>query len=104
MIMVTTPDVPGREIYQAVGLVKGSTIRAKNIFRDIGAGLKSIVGGELKDYSKLLSEAREEALRRMSEEAEKSGANAIVNIRFATSTVAGQAAEILAYGTAVKVK
>jgi len=104
MILVTTPEVPGREVYQALGLVRGNTIRAKNIFRDIGAGLKSIVGGELKDYSKMLTEARDQATARMIEEAEELGANAIVNIRFASADVMGNAAEILAYGTAVKVK
>ena len=104
MILVTTPEVAGREIYQTLGLVRGNTIRAKNIFRDIGAGLKSIVGGELKDYSKMLTEAREQAINRMIEEAEGLGANAIVNIRFASADVMGTAAEILVYGTAVKVK
>lgn len=104
MILVTTPEVPGREVYQALGLVRGNTIRAKNVFRDIGAGLKSIIGGELKDYSKMLTEAREQAMGRMIEEAEKLGANAIVNIRFASADVMGNAAEILVYGTAVKVK
>jgi len=104
MILVTTPEVPGREVYQTLGLVRGNTIRAKNIFRDIGAGLKSIVGGELKDYSKMLTEARDQATARMIEEAEELGANAVVNIRFASADVMGNAAEILAYGTAVKVK
>ncbi|KPK95811.1 hypothetical protein AMJ80_03465 [bacterium SM23_31] len=104
MILVTTPEVAGREIYQTLGLVRGNTIRAKNIFRDIGAGLKSIVGGELKDYSKMLTEAREQAINRMIEEAEGLGANAIVNIRFASADVMGTAAEILVYGTAVKMK
>lgn len=104
MILVTTPEVPGHEVYQTLGLVRGNTIRAKNIFRDIGAGLKSIVGGELKDYSKMLTEARDQATARMVEEAEELGANAVVNIRFASADVMGNAAEILAYGTAVKVK
>jgi len=104
MITVTTPDVPGKEVYQVLGLVRGSTIKAKNLFRDIGAGLKSLIGGELKDYSKLLNEARDDALARMQEEAKGLGANAVVNVRFATASIMGSSAEILAYGTAVKIK
>ncbi|MFC1477211.1 YbjQ family protein [candidate division KSB1 bacterium] len=104
MIIVSTNDVPGKEISQPLGVVRGSTIRAKNVFRDIGAGLKSIVGGELRDYTKLLNEARDEAVTRMTAEAERLGANAIVNIRFTTADVMGNAAEVLVYGTAVKVK
>ena len=104
MILTTTPGIPGREIYQTFGLVRGNTIRAKNVFRDIGAGLKSLVGGELKDYTKMLTEARDQAVERMVSEAEKMGANAIVNLRFASADIMGSAAEILVYGTAVKVK
>ena len=104
MLIVNTDSIPGKEIYSVLGLVKGNTIRAKNLGRDIGAGLKSLVGGELKDYTKMIAEAREEALARMSEEAKKLGATAVVNVRFSTSHVMGSAAEILAYGTAVKVK
>jgi len=104
MILVTTSAVPGKEVYKTLGMVKGNTIRAKNVFRDIGAGLKSIVGGELKDYTKMLSEARDEALARMVEEAEQLGANAVVNIRFTSADVMGTAAELLAYGTAVVVR
>lgn len=104
MIVVTTPTVPGKEIYQVVGLVRGNTVRAKNVFRDIGAGLKSLVGGELRDYSQMMVEAREEALGRMVSEAERQGANAVVNARFTTSSIMGGASEILAYGTAVKVR
>ena len=104
MIVVNTETLPGKEIYNVLGLVKGNTIRAKNLGRDIGAGLKSLVGGELKDYTKMISESREEAMNRMVREAEQMGANAVVNVRFSTSHVMGSAAEILAYGTALKVK
>jgi len=104
MIVVNTESIPGKDVYNVLGLVKGNTIRAKNLGRDIGAGLKSLVGGELKDYTKMIAEAREEALTRMVEEAKQLGANAVVNVRFSTSHVMGSAAEILAYGTAVKVK
>ena len=104
MILVTTPDVPGKQIYQTLGMVLGNTIRTKNIFRDIGAGLKSIVGGELKDYTKMLTDSREEATRRMIQNAQNLDANAIVNIRFNSSDVMSTASEILVYGTAVKVK
>jgi len=104
MIIVNTPDIAGKEIYQTLGIVKGNTIRAKNILRDIGAGLKSIVGGELKDYTKMLSEARDEAVERMIAEAEKLGANAVINVRFASADIMSSAAEIMAYGTAVKIR
>ena len=104
MLLVTTPDVIGKEIYQTLGLVRGNTIRAKNVFRDIGAELKSIVGGELKDYTKMMTDSREQAVERMTENAEKLGANAIVNVRFASSDIMSTASEILAYGTAVKLK
>jgi len=104
MIIVNTDTIPGKEIYNVLGLVKGNTIRAKNLGRDIGASLKSLVGGELKDYTKMIAEAREEALSRMTQEAKQMGANAVLNVRFSTSHVMGSAAEILAYGTAVKVK
>ena len=104
MILVTTPDVPGKQIYQTLGMVRGNTIRTKNILRDIGAGLKSIVGGELKDYTAMLTDSREEAIKRMIEDAQKLDATAIVNIRFTSSDVMNTASEILAYGTAVKVR
>lgn len=104
MLVVNTENIPGREIYQVIGIVRGSTVRAKNIFRDIGAGLKNIIGGELKDYTRLMDEAREETLRRLVKEAEKLGANAIVNVRFSTASLMGAASEIMAYGTAVKVR
>jgi uncharacterized protein YbjQ (UPF0145 family) len=104
MIMVTTDFVPGKEIKKNLGLVRGNTIRARHIGRDIKAGLKNIVGGEITDYTKMMAESREQALDRMVEEAERLGANAIINIRFATSMIMQSAAEILAYGTAVVVE
>ncbi|MGF1482461.1 MAG: YbjQ family protein [Cyanophyceae cyanobacterium] len=104
MIITTLEGVPGKEIVTHYGLVQGSTIRAKNVGKDILAGLKNIVGGELKGYTQLLQEAREEAIARMVEQASALGANAVVNVRFATSSVAQGAAELFAYGTAVKVR
>ena len=104
MILTTLEGVPGKTIVEHFGLVQGSTIRAKNIGKDILAGFKNIIGGELKAYTELLHEARQEALDRMVRQAELQGANAIVNIRFATSSVAQGAAELFAYGTAVRVQ
>ena len=101
MLLTNLEVVPGRRITQHLGLVQGSTVRAKNVGRDIMAGLKNIVGGELKGYTELLQESREEAVRRMSQQAEAVGANAVLNIRFTTSSIAQGAAELLAYGTAV---
>ncbi len=103
VIIVNTETVPGREITAFHGLVQGNTIRAKHVGRDIGAALKNLVGGELKAYTELLTEARREAIDRMIAQAEALGANAIVNVRFTTSSVAGGAAELYAYGTAVTV-
>jgi len=102
MILTTLNNVPGREIKETLGLVRGNTIRAKHIGKDILAGLRNLVGGEIKEYTEALSEAREVAIRRMIEEAEKLGADAILNIRFTTSQIMGGAAELLVYGTAVK--
>ena len=104
MFLVSTSDIAGKDIYQTLGLVKGNTIRAKNVFRDIVAGLKSIVGGELKDYTQMMTDAREQAIDRMTKDAEDLGANAIVNIRFASSDIMSTASETLVYGTAVKIK
>ena len=104
MIIVTTDFVPGKEIKKTLGLVRGNTIRARHIGRDIKAGLKNIVGGEITDYTKMMAESREQALDRMAEEAEQLGANAIINVRFATSMIMQSAAEILAYGTGVVVE
>jgi len=104
MYLSNIETLPGMKIVRYFGLVMGNTVRAKHIGRDIGASLKNIVGGEIKGYTELLSEAREEATRRMTEEAEKVGANAIVNVRYATSSVMGDASELFAYGTAVLVE
>jgi len=102
MILVTSDKIPGKEIKETLGLVKGNTIRAKHVGKDIMAGLRSIVGGEIKEYTEALTEAREIAAKRMVEEAEKLEADAIVCIRFTTSQVISGAAELLVYGTAVK--
>lgn len=102
MIITSTETVPGRDIREILDVVSGNTIRSKNVGKDIGAGLKSIVGGELRSYTAMLTEAREEAKQRMTEAAQALSADAIVNVRFTTSQVAGGAAELLAYGTAVK--
>ncbi|MEE8603348.1 YbjQ family protein [Euzebya tangerina] len=104
MILVNTETIPGQQIVALRGLVQGNTIRAKNIGRDIGAGLKNLVGGELTAYTELMTEARDEAVSRMVAQAQQLGANAIVNVRFTTSQVAGGAAELYAYGTAVTVQ
>ena len=104
MILSTTDYIPGREVIEILGIARGSTVRARNIGRDIFAGLKNIVGGEIEEYTKLQAESREQALQRMEEDAISLGADAIINIRLATSVVTQGAAEILAYGTAVKLK
>lgn len=101
MILTNIETVPGKKIEQHFGLVEGSTIRAKHVGRDIMAGFKNIFGGELKGYTELLVESRREATQRMIAQAEALGANAVINIRYSTSSVAAGAAEILAYGTAV---
>lgn len=104
MLTSNTETIPGREVVEFFGVVSGSTVRAKHIGRDFMAGLKNIVGGELKGYTELLQEARSEAVARMTAEAERLGANAVVNVRFSTSSVAQGAAELFAYGTAVRVQ
>ena len=104
MIISNTQSVPGKTIVEFHGIVSGSTVRAKHIGRDIMAGLKNVVGGELRGYTELLEESRQQALRRMLRQAEERGANAVINVRFATSSVAQGAAELFAYGTAVKVE
>ena len=101
MIIVNTETVPGRRIGRVLGLVQGNTIRAKHLGRDIAAGFKNLVGGELHGYTELLSEARRQATERMIAQAEQLGADAVVNIRFTTSAVTSGAAELYAYGTAV---
>ena len=104
MITSTLEIVPGRQIARHLGIVQGSTVRAKHIGKDILAGFKNIVGGELKGYSDLLAEARDEAIQRMIAQAEAKGANAVVNVRIGTSSVVQGAAEILSYGSAVVVE
>jgi len=101
MIIVTTDQIEGKRISKTLGLVRGNTIRAKNLGKDIVAGIRNLFGGEIKSYTSLMTESREEALARMVEKAEELGANAIIGFRFMTSAVMGSAAEILAYGTAV---
>ena len=102
MIVTTTERVPNKEISEILGIARGSTVRARNIGRDIFAGLKNIVGGEIEEYTKLQAEAREQALQRMTEDAEKLNADAVVNVRIATSLIMQGASEVMAYGTAVK--
>jgi len=101
MLLSNLEIVPGRRVAKHLGLVQGSTVRAKHVGKDFFAGLKNIVGGELKAYTELLQESRAEAVERMVKQAEATGANAVLNIRFATSSITQGAAEILAYGTAV---
>ena len=101
MLMSTTETIEGKKIVKHLGLVKGNTIRARHLGRDIMAGLRNIVGGEITDYTKMMAESREQALDRMIEDAQNLGANAIVGVKFATSMVMQSASEILAYGTAV---
>ncbi len=102
MILVNTETVPGRDISEVLGIVRGNTVRARHLGRDIFAGLKNIVGGEISEYTSLLSDARDDAVRRMMVEAESLNADAIVCVRFATSNVMQGTSEILVYGTAVK--
>lgn len=104
MIFVTTESIHGREIIESLGTVRGSTVRARNIGRDFFAGLKNIIGGEISEYTQLLADSREQAIKRMLDDAKRVGAEAVVNVRFTTSNVMQGAAEILAYGTAVKLK
>lgn len=103
MFITNTEMVPGKRIVNTLGMVSGNTVRAKHAGRDIMAGFKNFFGGELSAYTELLTEAREEAIRRMEREASRMGANAIINVRFSTSSVAAGAAEIYVYGTAVTV-
>lgn len=104
MLLATTETICGKTIVRHLGLVRGNTIRARNIARDIMAKLRNVVGGEITDYTKLMGESREQAIDRMIEDAQGLGANAIIGIRFSTSEVMDSAAEILAYGTAVVVQ
>ena len=104
MLLSTTRTIEGKKIVKHLGLVRGNTIRARHLGRDIMAGLRNVVGGEIKDYTKMMGESREQAIDRMIEEAQNLGANAIVGIRFTTSMIMSMASEILAYGTAVLVE
>ena len=104
MIITNTDFIVGKEIKEILGSVRGNTIQAKSIGKDIKAGFRNIAGGEIKEYTEMLAEAREIALERMKEKADKIGADAVINVRFMTSSIMGGAAEILAYGTAVKLK
>ncbi|MCH2225335.1 MAG: YbjQ family protein [Crocinitomicaceae bacterium] len=102
MLISTIEKVPNKEIIEILGVARGSTVRARSVGRDIFAGLKNLVGGEINEYTKLQAQSREEALQRMQKDAERLGADAIVNVRFTTSMIMQGASEILAYGTAVK--
>ncbi len=104
MMIVTTPTITGKRIVLTHGLVRGNTVRARHVGKDIGALFKNIVGGEIHAYGELLQDSREQALERMREDAQELGANAVVSVRIATSVVMGGAAEMLAYGTAVTVE
>ena len=104
MILSTTDGVSGMDVAETLGLVSGSTVRARFFLRDVLAGLKNILGGEVSTYTRMLDEAREQAVVRMIEEAEGKGADAVINVRFSTSSVMKSAAEVLAYGTAVKLR
>ena len=104
MLISNIEIIPGKRISSHLGLVQGSTVRAKHAGRDIMAGFKNLVGGELKGYTELLQESRQEAMDRMSEQAKSIGANAVINVRFSTSSITAGASEILAYGTAVVIE
>jgi uncharacterized protein YbjQ (UPF0145 family) len=104
MIITTTDYIPGREIVEVLDIARGSTVRARNIGHDIFAGLKNLVGGEIKEYTELMARAREHAIDRMIADAEELGADAVINVRFMTSAVMTGMSEILAYGTAVKLR
>ncbi len=104
MILTTTETVPGKQIVEILGIARGSTVRARHVGRDIFAGLKNLVGGEIEEYTKLQAQSREQAMQRMIQDAEKLNADAIINIRFTTSLIVQGASEMLAYGTAVKLQ
>ena len=104
IIVTTTDKVPGRNIKEILGICRGNSIRARHIGRDILAGLKNIVGGEIEDYTKMMAESREQALDRMLQDAERLGADAVVGLRFMTTSMMQSAAELLAYGTAVRLE
>ena len=104
MITTTTENIPNKEVYEILGIARGSTVRARNIGKDIFAAIKGVIGGEVSEYTKLQADSREQALQRMVQDAEKMGADAVINIRMTTSMVMQGASELLAYGTAVKLK
>ncbi len=104
MILTTTETIPGKQIVEILGIARGSTVRARHVGRDIFAGLKNLVGGEIEEYTKLQAQSREQAMQRMIQDAEKLNADAIINIRFTTSLIVQGASEMLAYGTAVKLQ
>ena len=104
IIVVTAPEIPGRKIVKTIGLVRGNTIRARHLGKDILAGMRNIVGGEVTEYAKLLAESREQALDRMLEHADELGANAVISLQFQTSVIMNGAAEMMAYGTAVLIE
>lgn len=104
MILATTESIPGREVTEVLGVVRGNTIRARHIGKDILAGLRNVVGGEISEYTKLMAESREQAVDRMAERAQELGADAVLGMRMTTSMVMSQASEILVYGTAVRLK
>ena len=104
MIVTTTESIPGNEVVEILGLSRGSTVRARNVGRDIFAALKNLIGGEINEYTKLQADSREQALQRMIKDAESLGADAVINVRITTSMIMQGVAEILAYGTAVKLK
>ncbi|MBW1294717.1 YbjQ family protein [Aquimarina litoralis] len=104
MVTSTTEKIPNKEVIEILGIARGSTVRARNIGRDVFAGLKNIVGGEIEEYTKLQAQSREQALQRMNRDAQRLGADAVINVRLTTSMVMQGASEILAYGTAVKLK
>lgn len=104
MLITTTDAIAGRDIAETLGIARGNTIRARHVGSDIVAGLRNLVGGEVSEYTKLMAEAREQALDRMTANARKMGADAVVSVRFVTAMIAAGAAEILAYGTAVRLK
>lgn len=103
-MIVTSSTIAGKKIVKTLGIVRGNTIRARHLGKDILAGLKNIVGGEIEEYTKLIAEARDQALDRMKADAEELGANAVVDVRFSTSYIMGNASEVLAFGTAVMVE
>ena len=104
MIITTTPNIEGKQVSEVLGIARGNTVRSRNVARDIFATLKNVVGGEIEEYTKLQAQSREQAISRMKDDAKSLGADAIINVRFTTSMVMQGAAEILAYGTAVKLR